>query len=63
MKALQATEAWKQAVEAYATQQERQIQALWNHRGRLESPDRLIDQLRQQPNKPLFFGTTTTAED
>ena len=55
LKSLQATDAWKQAVDAYATQQERQIQALWNHRGRLESPDRLIDQLRQQPNKPLFF--------
>lgn len=53
--ALQATDAWKQAAKAYGQQQEQQIQALWNHRGRLEAPDRLIQELRLQPSAPLFF--------
>ena len=53
--ALQATDAWEQAAKAYRHQQERQIQALWNHRGRLKAPERLIQHLSQQPNKPLFF--------
>ena len=52
---LQSTDAWKQAAQTYGKQKERQIQALWNHRGRLEAPDRLIQQLEQQPNAPLFF--------
>ena len=55
LKALQATDAWEQAVQAYEQEQQRQIQARWNHRGRLEDPDKLIQQLRQHPNAPLFF--------
>ena len=55
LKALQATDAWKQAVHAYEQEQQRQIQARWNHRGRLEDPDKLIHQLRQNPNAPVFF--------
>ena len=55
LSALKATDAWDQAAAARETQKQRDALALWNHRGRLTSPNALIAQLKQQPRIPLFF--------
>ena len=53
--ALEATDAWDQAAAAREAKKQRDALALWNHRGRLTSPNALLAQLKHQPRIPLFF--------
>ena len=43
--ALQATEAWRQAGEALAMEQQQRLTVRWNHRGRLKDPEALLQAL------------------
>lgn len=53
---LQRTEAWRRAELWQQQRQEQRLNARWNHRGRLEDADQLLQELeRRQPQQLVFW--------
>lgn len=59
---LQGTAAWRRAELWQQQRQKQRLNARWNHRGRLEDPEALLQELeRRRPQRLVFCITTTDA--
>ena len=52
---LQSTYAWQEAGELLQKEASTRLRLRWNHRGRLKNAEITLNQLRQNPQAPLFF--------
>lgn len=53
--ALQQTQAWRDAQQQREQQLQQRLNALWNHRGRLQNPEALLQGLREQGSRRVVF--------